>query len=189
MIINPPIIDNEITAFPCCFEPKKDVLRVYFYFQSLQDEQVGSNINTEYVFVNAYINTSTQPMLRSEYEPFEVRQDSTNLLNPNRRYIDIPSYLLNVQSDKDVNGFIFPMNSYINIRIMTLGENISTVIPNFFQILQNRIWHRTEDKLFNACVKQFLTKCFNPDTGVHIVPNEKPYCSMWSPAVVFYLVW
>ena len=31
-IINRPIIDSEVTAFPCSFKRNKDVLRVYFYF-------------------------------------------------------------------------------------------------------------------------------------------------------------
>ena len=55
-MINRPIIDREITAFPCAFKKNKDILRVYFYFQSMQD---GFNINTDYILANVTIGGSS----------------------------------------------------------------------------------------------------------------------------------
>lgn len=185
-IINRPIIDREITAFPCTFKKNRDILRVYFYFQSMQD---GFDINTSYVLANVTIGGSNQAINGTRYEPFKVWQDNENLLNIDRYYIEIPSALVTSGTSQQELK-CFTLNTVVDVELMTLSNNIKddTIAPDFFNILQNRIWHRDWNEYID-----FINSLFNDGgklatTTTLIDNNTIALRSNWSAQVSFHAI-
>lgn len=138
--IQSPVIDRSVTAFPCTFQANKDILRIYFYFSSL--ELSGANINQKYILARILESGKTVFSSGANVEPFIVWHDGENLITNNRYYIDVPTRL--VKDNK------FHINTNLSISLQALSNNIITKegFSNFFNILQNRIWHRdAEDYL------------------------------------------
>lgn len=167
-IINRPIIDADVTAFPCSFKQNKDVLRVYFYFQSTDKE-----INEDYIFAAVTKGGQYQYLLGTAYEPFKVWRDSENLVYPDRRYIEIPSSLVKVPLVDEQHTGTFPLNTAFNVSLMTISNNYKDEDANFFNILQNRIWHRDAFKEYQEWVSQTIKE---PDPELH---------SAWSRTISF----
>lgn len=182
-MINRPIIDREITAFPCTFKKNKDILRVYFYFQSTQD---GFNVNTDYILANVTIGGFSQAINGTQYEPFKVWKDSTNLLSVDRYYIEIPSSLVtSVTSEQELG--CFTLNTVIDVKLMALSNNIKTngIAPDFFNILQNRIWYRDWVEYLSIISTFFSDGGLLAETGTFVENTSVALRSNWSAPVSF----
>lgn len=185
-MINRPIIDREITAFPCTFKKNKDILRVYFYFQSMQD---GFDINTDYILANVTIGGSNQSINGTRYEPFKVWKDSTNLLSADKYYIEIPSALVtSVTSEKELG--CFTLNTIIDVELMALSNNIRTygIAPDFFDILQNRIWHRDWAEYLSIISTLFNDGGPLAENSVFVESTSVVLRSNWSAPVSFHAI-
>lgn len=182
-IINRPIIDADVTAFPCSFKKNKDVLRVYFYFQS-----TDKNINEDYIFAAVAKGGQYQYLLGTAYEPFKVWRDSENLVYPDRRYIEIPSALVKGNLVNEGEEGTFPLNTAFNVQLMTLSNTCDDkdkgLDSNFFDILQNRIWHRDQFTQYNTWISNLLSS-FNSEyhsawsRTVSFLPIAQPILTTW----------
>lgn len=185
-MINRPIIDREITAFPCTFKKNKDVLRVYFYFQSMQD---GFDINTNYILANITMGGSSQSINGTRYEPFKVWKDSSNLLSADRYYIEIPSFLVTSVASEQERG-CFTLNTIIDVELMALSNNIKTngIAPDFFNILQNRIWHRDWAEYLSIISTLFNNGGSLAETSTFVENTSVILRSNWSAQVSFHTI-
>ena len=179
-IINRPIIDGEVTAFPCSFKHNKDVLRVYFYFQS-----TDKDINEDYIFAAVAKGGQYQYLLGTAYEPFKVWRDSENLIYPDRRYIEIPSALVKGDLVNKGEEGTFPLNTAFNVQLMTLSNAcVKDLDSNFFDILQNRIWYRDQFTQYNDWINNLLSD-FNSEyhsawsRPVSFLPIAQPILTTW----------
>ena len=166
MAINSPVVDRSTPAFVTSFIANdiNDYLRVYFYFQSV----TNNNLNTQVVLAQVLEDSSTLFKNNALYEPFVAWADEENLFTIDRYYIEIPVTMLK-------NGK-FTKNSMISIQLMSLSYNIIEIIPAYFQIVQGRIWDRTNDSLWKSI-----------DQGVKLSPSEDTfYHSAWSTPSFMY---
>ena len=179
-IINRPIIDSEVTAFPCSFKRNKDVLRVYFYFQS-----TDKDINEDYIFAAVAKGGQYQYLLGTAYEPFKVWRDSENLIYPDRRYIEIPSVLVKDDLVNKGEEGTFPLNTAFNIQLMTLSNTcVEDLDSNFFDILQNRIWYRDQFAQYNDWINSLLSGFSGEyhsawSRTVSFLPIAQPILTTW----------
>jgi hypothetical protein len=105
-------------------------------------ELSGANINQKYILARILESGKTVFSSGANVEPFIVWHDGENLITNNRYYIDVPTRL--VKDNK------FHINTNLSISLQALSNNITTKegFSNFFNVLQNRIWHRdAEDYL------------------------------------------
>lgn len=164
MNINPPVIDRSITAFPCSFDKNKDILRAYFYFQSLGTDN-PLNINTSVVFAKLQLGGKSvfNGSNNLTWEPFAVWADTENLFTDGRFYIEIPANMVGK------NGF--EPNSVLNLQLKAVSQNITNIInenlepKDFFSEIQNRVWNRKyplSDKLLNNIPPEYQSKWSTP---------------------------
>lgn len=176
----PPIIDNSITGVVCNFDGK-DVMRIYFYFQS--KELVAG----QYVLLDLQMGGETM-FYSNDYEPFYVWADEENLFTDERYYIEVPVALLkdkytyySKQSDGTYGNpkKAFPKNSVLRISLMSLGKDLAREgYEDIFYRIQDRVWNRHNFPDLN------FTSFANEEAGVQQDKdgNYLYYHSDWSTA-------
>lgn len=183
--INRPIVEREVTAFPCSFKKNEDSFKVYFHFQDLDDSDL--NIYPDIVFANISLGGHLETITGTIYEPFEVEADGTMLTDTTRCSITIPAALVQTSLLEKDKG-IFPLNTFIDVQIMALSENILEKNPNFLNLLWARVGVRGSDKPVSApqmSDSDYIKIIGNIMQGIPSHDDNLAYYSKWSTLVSF----